>query len=70
MSSHQLDPRSMSEATSVSNFAPGMQPRYMQRKSAWVVWVQFAGLMLILDGSRAEPGRPAGVAVGLRDPIR
>jgi hypothetical protein len=51
MSSHQMDPRSMSEATSVSNFAPGMQPRYMQRESAWVVWVQFAGLMLVLDGT-------------------
>jgi len=51
MSSHQLDPRSMGDAQSVSNFAPGMQPRYLQPESAWVVWVQFAGLMLVLDGT-------------------
>ncbi|MGN6780336.1 MAG: DUF7144 family membrane protein [Marmoricola sp.] len=41
----------MKEAQSVSNFAPGMQPEYMQRESGWTSWVEFAGLMLILVGA-------------------
>jgi hypothetical protein len=52
MSSHQLDPRSMSEAQSVSNFGPpGAQGQYLVRESAWVSWVEFASVMLILLGS-------------------
>ncbi len=50
MSSNQLDPRTMQDAQSVSNFAPGMQPQYMQRESGWVAWVEFAGIMLVLVG--------------------
>ncbi|WP_395690384.1 hypothetical protein [Nocardioides sp.] len=52
MSSNQLDPRSMSEAQSVSNYnVAGGPPSAYVHESAWVVWVQFAGVMIILSGS-------------------
>lgn len=51
MSSHQLDPRSMADAQSVSNFRTGEAPANYVRESAWVVWVQFAAVMLMLTGS-------------------
>lgn len=52
MSSHQLDPRSMADAQSVSNYnVPGEAPSLYVKESAGVVWVQFAGIMIILAGS-------------------
>ena len=51
MTSNQFDPRTMAEAQSVTNFTPGQTPAGYARESAWVVWVQFAGVMLILTGS-------------------
>jgi len=51
MSSNQLDPRSMSEAQSVSNFVPGSRPSDLVHESAWVVWVQFAAVMMMLLGA-------------------
>lgn len=52
MSSNQLDPRSMAEAQSVSNFPPpgSLEYEHAIRESAWVAWVNFAGVMLILLG--------------------
>lgn len=52
MSSNQLDPRSMKDAQSVSNYnTPGGDLSGYVRESAWVVWVQFAAIMLMLTGS-------------------
>lgn len=51
MSNPRLGPRTMEGAESVSNFAQGSQPRYLEPESTWVVWVEFAGLMMILVGS-------------------
>ncbi|HEU5038364.1 MAG TPA: hypothetical protein VFT70_15255 [Nocardioides sp.] len=52
MSSNQLDPRSMAEAQSVSNYnVPGEAPSLYVRESAGVVWVQFAGIMIVLAGA-------------------
>ena len=54
MSSNQLDPRSMADVQTVSNFAapgsPEWEHQYTLRQSAWVAWVNFAGLMLVLVG--------------------
>jgi hypothetical protein len=52
MSSNQLDPRSMAEAQRLSNFPPPGSPEYeyTMRQSAWVGWVTFAGMMLIMLG--------------------
>jgi hypothetical protein len=51
MSSIKAGARSMEEAKELSNFAPGMQPRYVQSESAWAQWVEFAGVMLVLVGA-------------------
>jgi hypothetical protein len=51
MSSNQLDPRTMAEAQSVSNFVPGSRPADLVHESAWVVWVQFAAVMMMLLGT-------------------
>jgi uncharacterized membrane protein len=51
MSSNQLDPRSMKDVEAISNYNPGLQPRYVERESSWVVWVQFAAVMLMLVGA-------------------
>jgi hypothetical protein len=54
MSSNQLDPRSMADVQTVSNFAapgsPEWEHQYTLQQSAWVGWVNFAGLMLVLLG--------------------
>ncbi|MFC7494213.1 MULTISPECIES: DUF7144 family membrane protein [unclassified Nocardioides] len=50
-SSHELDPRSMQDAQDVSNFNPGLQPKYVAQDSGWVSWVQFAAVLLFLAGS-------------------
>jgi hypothetical protein len=55
MSSNQLDPRSMADVQTVSHFAapgsPEYEHDYRMRQSAWVAWVNFAGVMLVLLGS-------------------
>ncbi len=55
MSSNQLDPRSMADVQTVSNFAAPGSPewqhqQYTIQQSAWVAWVNFAGVMLVLLG--------------------
>jgi hypothetical protein len=54
MSSNQLDPRSMADVQTVSNFAapgsPEWEHQYTLQQSAWAGWVNFAGLMLVLLG--------------------
>ena len=53
MGSHQLNPRTKEE---VRRLGPGLPPgmpgwEYDLRQSAWVVWVNFAGVLLMLLGS-------------------
>jgi hypothetical protein len=54
MGSHQLNPRTKEE---VRRLGPGLPPDmagaeyYGVRQSAWVVWVNFAGVLLIMLGS-------------------
>jgi hypothetical protein len=53
MGSHQLNPRTKEE---VRRLGPGLPPdmagsEYAARQSAWVVWVNFAGVLLIMLGS-------------------
>lgn len=52
MSSNQLDPRSMADVQTVSHFPPpgSLEYEHAIRESAWVAWVNFAGVMLILLG--------------------
>ena len=53
MSSNQLDPRTMADAQSVSNYARPGVPGYeaFPQQSAWVGWIDFAGVMLIMLAS-------------------
>jgi hypothetical protein len=53
MSSNQLDPKSMAQAQQASMIAqPGSREYdYMVRQSAWVAWINFAGVMLIMLGA-------------------
>src|SRR5262245_26198085 len=53
MSSNQLDPKSMAQAQQASMIAtPGSREYdYSVRQSAWVAWVNFAGVMLIMLGT-------------------
>jgi hypothetical protein len=53
MSSNQLDPKTMAQAQQASMIAtPGSREYdYMVRQSAWVAWVNFAGVMLIMLGT-------------------
>lgn len=53
MSSNQLDPKTMAQARQASMIAtPGSREYdYMVRQSAWVAWVNFAGVMLIMLGT-------------------
>jgi hypothetical protein len=54
MGSHQLDPRTKEE---VRRLGPGLPPGmpgaeyYGVQQSAWVVWVNFAGVLLIMLGA-------------------
>jgi hypothetical protein len=53
MGSHQLNPRTKEE---VRRLGPGLPAdmagsEYAVRQSAWVVWVNFAGVLLIMLGS-------------------
>jgi hypothetical protein len=41
----------MAEAQSVTNYVPGSRPADLVHESAWVVWVQFAAVMMILLGT-------------------
>jgi hypothetical protein len=53
MGSHQLNPRTKEEVRRLGPGPPMGSPEYQYaaRQSAWVVWVNFAGMMLILLGS-------------------
>jgi hypothetical protein len=53
MGSHQLNPRTKEE---VRRLGPGLPPdmagsEFAARQSAWVVWVNFGGVLLILLGA-------------------
>jgi hypothetical protein len=53
MGSHQLNPRTKEE---VRRLGPGLPPgvpgaEYQVQQSAWVVWVNFAGVLLIMLGA-------------------
>lgn len=51
MSGQQFNPRSVREAEAMSRHAARPEPRYMQSVSGWVVWVEFAAVMLIMVGT-------------------